>query len=130
LSPCLLVFLLGCGDANGPELTPVSGKVYFHGQPLTQGTIVFVPDESRGSTGPLARADVQPDGSYHLRTDDATGAVAGWHRVTIAAVAPPVNGAKTAPRPILPDKYREPARSGLSCEITAGHDNAVNFRLE
>src|SRR6266851_8212215 len=82
---CFVVLTLGCGsDPDSP--TPVRGKVYFKGTPLKRGTIVFSPDERRGGRGDLARAEIQPDGSFSLKTGDREGAVAGWHRVTIVAV--------------------------------------------
>ncbi len=118
--------LAGCGGPSTPALTPVSGKVQYHGQPLTTGLIVFTPDEARGNSGPLALGTIAPDGSFTLTSDGAPGAPPGPHRVTIAAVAAGPSG----PRSLLPDRYRDPERSRLQCEVAPGKANLVQFRLE
>ncbi len=128
----LLLTALGCGP-DQPALAPVRGKVYYRGTPLAAGTIVFIPDERRGTEGPLARGDIQPDGSYTLRTDNAPGAVPGWHRVTILAVQVPpgaAGGPPAAPRSLLPPRYRDPELSGLSCQVRPGQENTHDFNLD
>jgi hypothetical protein len=129
----LVLLCIGCSAPEKPELAPVRGKVSYRGKPLGTGTIVFAPDSLRGNSGPLARADIQADGSYQLKAGTLTGAPPGWHRVTVAAVAdtPQPPGQKMAnPRTLLPEKYRDPELSGLSCEVQAGKDNTINFNLE
>jgi hypothetical protein len=129
-----LVFLaLGCD--RGPErLAPVHGKVSCRGVPLRSGVIVFTPDPLRGSHGPLARAEIQRDGTYVLRSADALGAVIGWHRVTVAAVeVPSITGTGrrfVLPRPLIAEKYRDPELSGLACEVHVGRDNSIDWDLE
>lgn len=69
---------LGCGD-SGPELVPVAGKVLADGQPVTFGTIRFVPSGGRPSD-----AQIQSDGSFRLRYNgERDGAVLGTHRVEV-----------------------------------------------
>jgi hypothetical protein len=121
----LLTAALGC-DAGGAASAAVRGSVYYKGAPLAQGTIVFIPDEDRGGSGPLARAAIQADGSYVLQTGGAAGAPAGWHRVTVTAAESGAGG----PRSLLPTKYSDPGLSGLSCEVKAGRENRIDFRLE
>src|SRR5204863_5466849 len=82
-----LLAVTGCESAAGP-LAPVRGRVTYKGVPLRAGSIVFTPDAHRGNSGPLARGEIQSDGTYVLSTDDGRGAVSGWHRVTIVAVEP------------------------------------------
>jgi hypothetical protein len=124
---------MGCGK-EASNLTPVRGKVYFRGVPLTGGTIVFTPDPERGGSGPLSFAEIQPDGSYALRTSQAMGAVAGWHRVTITDAAPTVAlpGAPSAPTspPPLPRKYSDPEQSGECREVQPSKENVIDFNLE
>ena len=128
----LALLLVGCGGKG--SLSPVHGKVFFKGQPLPRGTIVFTPDPTRGGAGPQAAADIQPDGTFALHTAAIEGAVAGWHRVTIFALEPPniAPGAPTflIPRSLIPEKYRDPAQSGLACEVLPGKTNGINFNLE
>ena len=73
----------GCG-ANGagtlPELIPVKGKVTFKGEPLTNGTIRFEPDDY----GRPASGKLKPDGSFVLTTlKEGDGVIPGHHRVII-----------------------------------------------
>ena len=138
LSPChiLLAFLAflaaGC-DGKQPKLTPVRGTVYYRGVPLTTGTIVFTPDPERGGRGPLAQAEIKPDGSYILQTDNSLGAVPGWHLPTVSALqpaAPPASGQGfSVPLNLIPPKYSQPG----SCppqEVKAGQENTINISLE
>ena len=126
------LLVLGCGGEGG--LAPVHGKVFFQGKPLSRGTIVFTPDPARGGAGPQATAEIQPDGTFALHTAAIEGAVPGWHRVTILALEPPCTdpgAAKfTIPRSLIPEKYRDPAQSGLACEVLPGKTNGIHFNLE
>jgi hypothetical protein len=128
----LLLILAGCGN-DQDRLTPVRGKVWYQGAPLRGGTIVFTPDPTRGGNGPLARAEIQPDGDFILKTGDRLGAVPGWHRVTVVAVEPissPPGAAYVAPRSLVPVKYRDPELSGISCEVKEGQENSLELNLE
>jgi hypothetical protein len=129
----LLYGAVGCGSRAAP-LLPVRGRVTFRGVPLHTGSIVYSPHAERGTTGPLARADIQPDGTYVLRTGDKMGAVAGWHRITILAVEtpPPLSAGEAfaIPRLLLPARYGDPELSGLSREVVAGRENRFDFNLE
>src|SRR5262249_46851072 len=115
-------------------LLSVHGRVTYRGVPVRAGTVVFVPDGSRGCHGPLAQAELQSDGSYTLRTEDAAGAAAGWYRVTVASVrmpeGPTEGGKVVAPITLVPEKYRSPDLSGLSCEVRTDRDNRIDFNLE
>jgi hypothetical protein len=128
--------MAGCGGCGAGSLARVEvrGKVAYHGMPLHGGMIVFTPDAARGTSGPLAVADIQPDGSYVLQTDEQPGAVAGWHRVTVIAVEPappPPQGVRfNYPLPVIPEKYRDPDLSGLCREVKASEMNVIDFDLE
>jgi hypothetical protein len=131
----LVLLCVGCGDpaVTPAEGIPVQGKVFYRGQPLPFGTIVFTPDADRGTNGPLATATIQPDGSFQLKSGEVIGAVAGWHRVTVLAIEmqPPAPGQPQGePRAILPSRFCDPRLSGLLCEVKAGRDNVINFNLE
>jgi hypothetical protein len=129
----MLVLATGCEPATEP-LAMVHGKVSYKGRPLSTGTIVFTPDVQRGTVGPMARSEIQPDGTYILQSKGVRGATAGWHRVTVMALESsspndPV-GAPIVPRSLLPEKYRDPELSGLSCRIEGGRENSFDFDLE
>jgi len=129
----VLGLLAGCTGQASSDLAPVRGKVSYLGKPLPSGTIVFAPDAQRGTSGPLARAEIQSDGTYQLKCGETAGAVAGWHRVTVVAVIDdpsPSLQRPTTPYSLLPARYRDPELSGLTCEVKPGKDNTINFNLE
>ena len=128
-----LLWAVGCGGPSpGTDVVPVQGKVFYKGQPLVTGTMVFTPNADRGSSGDLATAQIQPDGSYQVKCKDKVGAAAGHYRVTVMAVEmlPPAPGQPYGePRSLLPARYSDPRLSGLDCEVKAGRDNTINFNL-
>jgi hypothetical protein len=74
----LCAVLSGC---NGLKLGEVKGHVKSKGQLVTEGTIMFHPEQ-----GPTAVGTIQPDGSYTLTTVQPNdGALVGSHKVTILA---------------------------------------------
>jgi hypothetical protein len=129
----LLLLAAGCGE-DDLSLAPVRGRVFYKGAPLPGGSIVFAPDADKGGSGPLARGEIQPDGTYTLTTDGRPGAPAGWHRVTIVSVRAPsarATGAEFADVPsLLPRKYAAPDLSGLEGQVKPGADNVIDFHLD
>ena len=119
-SALLLVAALGCGGGAEEKRAAVQGQVFYRGRPLAGGTIVFAPDPGHGGRGPLAWGEIGPDGRYTLRTDDAAGAVVGWHRVTVAAPGPAA----------LPACYSDPERSGQCHQVCDVPQNTIDVRLE
>jgi hypothetical protein len=97
---CLLA--LGCGGEN---VYRVSGKVTFQGKPVPAGKVYFIPDGSKGNTGPTGFADIK-DGQYD------TGATGGRN-------APPgpvliaVEGLDPAAAPDKKDKNEEATAKAL-----------------
>ena len=122
----------GC-EQETPSLASASGKVFYENQPVPRGAIVFVPDADRGNNGPLAQGTIQLDGKYTLQTSGQLGAIPGWYRVTVIAVEESRSGGSrsgaSAPRSLVPEKYRDPRLSDLACEVKAGRENSINFNL-
>jgi len=82
-----LIGLAGCGSSNGLNLAPVRGKVTYKGQPIKNGTVMFEPDESKGTTGPQAIGTITGDGTFILSSEQpGDGAVVGMHKVGILAL--------------------------------------------
>lgn len=80
---------VGCGSGGKDGIVRVSGKVTHQGQPVTGGSLTFVPIASGGAVnvGKPATGEVKPDGSFVLGTNSQSdGALAGRHRV---AYSPP-----------------------------------------
>ncbi|MGE5195122.1 MAG: carboxypeptidase-like regulatory domain-containing protein [Deltaproteobacteria bacterium] len=127
----------GCGgQAEVPELVPVTGKVTFGGQPLADALVVFMPadpSEEEGMTDivrPTARTDA--DGSYELAWNDNTGAPPGKYNIIIMAFKPRGETDDTEERPasLIPEKYGDPKASGLAREVKDAGDNVINFDLQ
>lgn len=138
LSPLLLILsaltgLTGCGSSSAP-LAAVTGSVSYQGQPVGGGIIVFTPDTSRGTHGPMAHAEIQADGTFTLHTEDAAGAVAGWHRITLVLVDEPnpqqQDHSSSLPQNLLPHKYCSPDLSGLMRQVKAGKENVFKIDLD
>jgi hypothetical protein len=114
---------LACGCGRGqPTLAPVSGRVFYRGQPLAGGTIVFTPDPDRGGKGPLACGEIGADGRFTLSTGTQPGAVVGWHRVTVAA--------RPGARPALPRRFSDPDLCDKCVEVKGGQMNQPELHLE
>lgn len=122
-----LVLVAGCGSSL-PETVPVGGRVTWQGEPVTQGTVAFMPVEP--AEGPLRRAAVgriRPDGSYRLSTFGRfDGALPGQYRVAITDAedfpfeAIETESAETpAARGVLPATYALAHGSGLTAVVPA-----------
>jgi hypothetical protein len=121
----LLVLVSGCGD-KADSRAIVHGSVRYRSRLLTSGTIVFVPDLERGTPNELAIGTIGPDGTYRLETDKGNTLAPGWYRVTVVAGFGPNSTMRLA----LPDKYRDPTRSGLEREVKPSRENVFDFVLE
>lgn len=118
-----LVVATGCGRGTS-DTAPVTGTITLDGQPLTQGTVVFMPEK-----GLWAKGAIGSDGSFRVATANGDGASIGLNRVTICCVEP---GTGTEDKPakwLIPPHYGNPATSGLSFDVKAGIDNTARFDL-
>lgn len=122
----LLLLLTGCGGGSSdqPDLGTVEGKVTLDGQPLSDATVSFIPEEGRTST-----AVTDAEGHYELNyTLTTPGAKIGQHAVTITtfkAAADPDAGDEDTPEKV-PAKYNKATE--LKKEVTAGK-NVIDFEL-
>jgi len=138
----LLIALPGCGPRL-PETAPVSGRVTVNGEPVTEGKIIFYPEEGRPGMSEIAE-----DGTYRLTTfREHDGAVLGIHRVTIKSTR--VTGTP-APRTfeeeleqargdepisaavvewIVPQEYARRETTPLERTVTAG-ENHFDFEID
>lgn len=90
----------GCGADNGLNLARVSGKVTYKGEPVKNGTVFFMPDETKGTVGPPGLGSITSDGSYILSTESAgDGVIVGHHKVGITGVEPVSISNEPAPDP-------------------------------
>ena len=115
--------LAGCGDSN-PAVYPVTGTVSFNGEPLSTGTIVFIPK----SGGASAQGQIGSGGKYTLTTfTDGDGALPGTHTVMVSAMKD--NGPEAPATALVPDKFSS-ENSGLTGEVKEQDENVVDFDLK
>ncbi|CAN5464273.1 hypothetical protein BH10PLA2_BH10PLA2_37970 [soil metagenome] len=118
---------LGCDNAETkPSLTVVHGTVTYLERPIAGGSIVFIPDEERGTTGKPVHADIQADGTYSLRLGERAGISPGKYRVTVASSTRQSRFGASQP----PERYSDPVTSGLACKVEPVGDHTINFHLQ
>jgi hypothetical protein len=119
--------LPGCGGSPF-RTAPVHGTITYRGQAVATGTITFVPDRP----GPTASGAIQKDGSYELSTDGQTGAIPGDYTVMIISLGSTIGVLPEQRNPLppmlLPEKYSNNRRSGLTAIVTDGN-NVIDFHL-
>jgi hypothetical protein len=124
---------LGC-SGGGQGLAVVKGKVTYNSKPVPNGTINFLPIDGNK---PSATGEIQPDGSYALKTflgnRPSDGAVVGQHKVVIVAMQDMASRLPEEriplPPPIVPIKYTSPATSTLTADVE-DKENTINFDLK
>lgn len=109
--------VMGCGDGHPPRLE-VSGQVLIDGEPLTYGTVRFVPKGARPSVGKL-----DENGHFTLSCyGNEDGVIPGVHQVQVHA-GEPLSGTKVMWH--APKKYALFKSSPLKQEITESTDSLV-----
>lgn len=144
----VLVALGGCGRPAGVEFAPVTGRVTVNGQPLAAGTIHFVPDESKGTSGPMSTGVLQSDGSFALRgPGQHAGAMVGSHRVYLTLPLPdlgptpvvvdgevvvqgPSRGGPAGTAAQVPKKYLRAETSDWTAAVAATAGNVFDFEIK
>jgi len=121
------ILTVGCSVKQAHNTAPVKGKVTYKGKAIPTGTVMFVPDE-----GPAATGEISADGSYRLSTySTGDGAVIGHHQVAVIALQVTTGlpeKRNPIPPPLVPPKYMDHSRSGLTADVKLG-DNEVNLDL-
>lgn len=116
---------IGCGGTNTdlPSTTPVTGKVTYQGQPVSNGLVTFHPsDGSKPASGQTGK-----NGDFTLSTfERGDGAVFGKHKVTIVAY-PEGQDVSIVPADKLtytvPKKYVNEATTSLEVEVKKGSND-------
>jgi hypothetical protein len=135
-----LLIIAGCSGGNALDTFPVRGEVTYNGQPLGEGTVVYLPAEPGGrqATGAL-----QPDGTFSLTTRERDdGAVKGAYKIVIYAYEPhPGEPQSREEREaiaqagglkrgfIIPEKYADAATSDLTDMVDEKHSGFKKIEL-
>jgi hypothetical protein len=113
------IALMGCRDTS--HLAPLSGKVTYNGKSLEFGSVMLQPAQG----GEFSRADIQPDGSFILKTPDGDeGATIGLNRVRVTCFPGQKPGAQIDAsgdiklgKSLIPEKYNNFSSSELTIEV-------------
>ena len=150
LSVAAVVVVLGCGgDESGlGRRYKVTGKVTYKGEPVSHGTVNFIPTKPPPPDGRAATGTIK-DGFYSLSTtghDD--GALPGDYNVAIVAVDIDLSSAASSKaeggkihegdpalrkaiknaKKLIPDKYGVSEKSGLTA--TVNRAKTIDFDLK
>ena len=116
---------VGCGSTNTdlPPTAPVTGKVTYQGQPVSNGLVTFHPaNGSKPASGQTGK-----NGEFTLSTfEREDGAVFGKHKVTIKAYQ---EGQDVSLVPAdkltyaVPKKYVDEATTSLEVEVKKGSND-------
>ena len=136
---CLTVF--GCSKSQ--PLGQVVGTVTFNSKPLEEGTIIFTVSGARDASGLIKNGEIQQVTSFK----PGDGVPVGEAKVAIIAVKSSANSISggsqsdagnpaspgsstvmTSSEFLIPTRYTNPEKSGLTATITKGK-NEVNFDL-
>jgi hypothetical protein len=136
-----VILVAGCGSKSELDLIPLRGEVTYNGQPLTEGTVLYVPETS--SSGRQASGAIQSDGSFALTTtqrDD--GVMKGEYQIVVHAYAARPREPETREeveamaasgelerKHIIPKKYTEPTTSGLTDTVDDSHSGFKQIDL-
>ena len=126
-----LLAVTGCQEKLG-KLHPVEGNVTVAGSPLTSGIVTFYPDPPKPGATPINPVgNIEPDGSYKLKTQGKLGAPAGKYKVTVTIPAQATQGGSTgsdlaappvdeqAPPRLFSQSFESPLQTPLQIEVVA-----------
>lgn len=146
LLACLVftVCIVGCAgpsvDPNRPKTYPVSGVVTHNGQPVEDATVMFIASGT-GGRGAVGKTDAS--GKFSLTTFEAgNGALPGSYRVAVSKTVLEGAPAEEGPgdgtnepfsgtaKDLLPAKYKDANKSGLTADVAEKDDNTFTFELK
>jgi hypothetical protein len=126
----LLLPLVGCGQKK-VSVYPARGTVLYHGKPVHNATLYFIPAQNSSHPADLRpQAVTGEDGRFAVSTfsgignAEADGALAGEYLVSV--VWKPVRSdGPNRHLDLLNGRYSDPKRSGLSVKIEADKNNEL-----
>jgi hypothetical protein len=143
---CLLA-CAGCGRSDRARVAQVTGTASYKGQPIASGTIIFEVPGARPANGKIVDGKIMEVTTYEPKD----GVPVGQARIAVFATrasaespSPAPGGAPSDPgapivldknymgggaKSLIPEKYNNPATSGLAWEIKKGQ-NTVTLDLK
>jgi hypothetical protein len=135
----LAVAAAGCAGDTGPPLAPVSGTLLVDGRPIAGVSVMFVPDNRKGTSGPASVGVTGADGAFTLTAPgNRPGAIVGHHKVTAACPFDPAGGSSASgvaadasgTRCSIPTTYGDPVLTPLEVEVKAERGANAAVALE
>ena len=127
-----VVVSIGCGGggaSDAPELSVVEGTVRYKGQPLGGASVSFVPEGGRPATGMT-----DDNGHFTLTTTVVgDGATIGSHAVMITKLEAKDSNETdiyAEQKSLIPKKYGDLKKSGLTATVKSDEKNNFTFDLE
>jgi hypothetical protein len=124
--PVVLLVLLVAGGCEPPDQrVAVSGQVLIDGEPLTKGTIRFVP-----ASGRPASSRILEDGNFRVATKslskpgtEVVGLVPGTYRIAVSATEYLSEAEDAEVRWLVPPHYGNFRTSGLEADIQGPNES-------
>lgn len=125
-----LLMLAGCGSGvDRPSTAQVEGTVTFDNQPLEGASISFIPQDGRPASG-----FTDAGGHFVLKTfEPGDGAILGEHTVIVTKVAADSNSGDdiyAKQKSVIPEKYGDLKKSGLTATVKPDGGNKFSFELK
>jgi hypothetical protein len=111
---------------------PVRGKLLYGNQPLAEAMVLFHPLDPSAPQAPKPLGYSDQDGNFALTTlQPQDGAPAGEYAITVELRELKADGDQLVRdgRNLLPERYRDPATSGLRCEVFEGDNEIPTLEL-
>ena len=129
----LLALIVAAGRFRWSSLpagrVEVSGTVYLDGTPLegAAGTVVMGQEGDRGT---VVAGRIDARGRYRVDTiHEGDGIAPGRYRVAVNAYRPGAAPGDAAAESVVPKKYEDAAKSGLTVEVTEERRQTIDLRL-
>jgi hypothetical protein len=129
-----------------PQTYPAGGRLFYEGKPVKDAIVAFHTTVEATGYSCSALASTDDEGYFLLRTfNDAEGAAAGRHQITIQKMVPtgrivpgtaypggpefPGYPGEPEMKTALPERFADSATSGLFATVTADRANLFTIRL-
>lgn len=136
---CGAALLAGCGSNSKFDTIPIKGTVTYKGKPLTKGIVTYLPAKS--GVGRTANGPLDANGAFIMTTHAKHDGVApGDYNIVVfcydeSSEAPQTREEREAKgqafkqKSLIPEKYTNPATSGLTDTVDDNHSGVKQIEL-